>query len=349
MPNTSDQLTRHAHDLQRFANGEVKKFLPFLRRAADLMRAELLKTNTVNSQKRIKAKLDYIEQVIINEFTGYTDEITKQLELFAGVEVEFAGGALIVDGVVLETALPSAAQVFAAVTARPFNNRLLKDYLKGFATEQAKAVRNAISTGFLEGRTTQEIVSSVVGTKSQGYKNGLLNVSRTSAERMVRTALNHTASVAQDMTWKENADVVPYYKWSSTLDSRTSPLCQKLDGTIYKTGKGRLPPAHYNCRSITVPMFKNEVDPKTLKAKPSQIKGDTRASVDGQVSADLNYNDWLKQQTKQFQIEQLGEAKAELFRKGGLSVDKFVNNADQTLTLDQLKARFPTAWEKAEL
>ncbi len=40
----------------------------------------------------------------------------------------------------------------------------------------------------------------------------------------------------------------------------------------------------------------------------------------------------------------LGEKKAELFREGGLTMDKFVNNRGQALTLDQLKAKYPKAW-----
>jgi hypothetical protein len=89
--------------------------------------------------------------------------------------------------------IPSTSQLKAAINARPFNNRLLKDYLTSFPKEQAKAVRNAVSMGFFEGKSTRVIINEVVGSKSLGYKNGLLNVSRASAERMVRTSIAHTA------------------------------------------------------------------------------------------------------------------------------------------------------------
>ncbi len=51
----------------------------------------------------------------------------------------------------------------------------------------------------------------------------------------------------------------------------------------------------------------------------------------------MNYNDWLKTQSNAFQDQTLGPARAELFR-GGLSVDKFVNNAGKAFTLEQLAA-----------
>jgi len=202
--------------------------------------------------------------------------------------------------------------------------------------------------GFYEGKTTAEIVRDVIGTKSQNYKNGILNVSRTNAERMVRTALSHTSSVARNKTFTDNSDLIPYYEWVSTLDGRTSPVCRARDGNVYKVSKGPLPPAHYNCRSTTAPLFKSDV--KVDGKKLTKLdQGGTRASIDGQVSADLNYNDWLKKQSKAFQVDVLGKDKAKLFRDGGITMDKFVNDRGQALTLAELKTKYPTAWDKADI
>ena len=107
-----------------------------------------------------------------------------------------------------------------------------------------------------------------------------------------------------------------------------------------------------NCRSMTVPVFAGETiiedDQEVL-----DLKGGTRSSKgdDGgkQVSVKNNYNSWLGKQSKSFQVDALGKTKAELFRKGGLTVDKFVDRLDNPLTLEELKQTFPTAWEKANL
>lgn len=101
----------------------------------------------------------------------------------------------------------------------------------------------------------------------------------------------------------------------------------------------------HNCRSTTAPLFKEDVKVKGDKLIKQDLDG-TRASIDGQVSADLTYNDWLKRQTKAFQVDVLGKQKAELFRKGGLTMNQFVNDKGQELTLDQLQAKYPTAWGK---
>ena len=342
MPNTIDTYSRHAHYLEQYFNGQANKINPFLRRIAKKLRLELTKTETVVSQRRTEALLKFTEQLVNSELKDFTQELSGQIELFAVSEAAFAVETVAaVKG--FEMVIPAPNQLYAAVNARPFNNRLLKDYLSEFSTTQARAVRDAVSMGFYEGQTTQQIVQGIVGTKSQDFKNGTLNVTRTSANTMVRTALSHTASVSKAKTFADNPDIIPYYEWVSTLDGRTSPLCRARDGQAYKVGKGPLPPAHYNCRSTTSPLFADEVNPKTLKKLDT---GGRRASMDGQVSADLNYNDWLAKQSKSFQVDVLGETKADLFRKGELTMDKFVNNKGQELTLDQLKDKYPTAWAK---
>ena len=95
-------------------------------------------------------------------------------------------------------------------------------------------------------------------------------------------------------------------------------------------------------------MFKSDV--KVDGKKLTKLdQGGTRASIDGQVSADLNYNDWLKKQSKAFQVDVLGKDKAKLFRDGGITMDKFVNDRGQALTLAELKTKYPTAWDKADI
>ena len=336
MPNLNDITARHAHFIEQFKNGQVKNFMPFLNRVAKGMRAELLKTDTVRSRSRIESKLAFVDALINKEFKTYTDDLGEQLVLFAEEEAEFTAASLGKVDALAAATIPSTSQLKAAINARPFNNRLLKDYLTSFPKEQAKAVRNAVSMGFFEGKSTRVIINEVVGSKSLGYKNGLLNVSRASAERMVRTSIAHTASVAKSYTLEDNIDITPYYERSSVLDGRTSPICQADDGTVYKVGKGPLAPHHYNCRSVEVPLFADDV--RIKNGKP--IKKDTTGS-------EQNYNTWLGKQSNKFQDEVLGIEKAKLYRKGGLSVDKFVNNTGQTLTLDQLRSKYPTAWANA--
>ena len=335
MPNLTNITARHAHFVEQFKNGEIKKFTPFLNRVAKGMREELLKSDNVYSKAVMRRKLAFIDSLVSGEFKTYTDQLSGDLGLFADEEAEFTAASLNKVQALVEATIPASSQLKAAINARPFANRLLKDYLNDFSKDQAKAVKNAVSMGFFEGKSTKDIINDVVGSKSLGYKNGILNVSRTSAERMVRTSIAHTASVAKSYTLEDNIDITPYYEWSSILDGRTSPICQAGDNTIYPVGKGPLAPHHYNCRSVEVALFDDDVE--IVNGKP--VKVDTSGN-------EQSYNTWLGKQSNKFQDEVLGATKAELYRKGGLTVDKFVNNAGQTLTLAQLRSKYASAWGK---
>lgn len=346
-----DASNRHQHYLERFKTGEVNNLAPFLKRLEDQLILRLSKAKTFNSQKRIQAVLAQIHNDSLGILTEYSEQLGIDLEDFSQAEAEFTATTLAKE-IGLETAVPSNTQVTAAVKARPFNSRLLRDVLTDFPKNQAKFIRNSVAMGFAEGRTNQEIIKDVIGTSELNFKDGSLQVTRNDAARMVRTSVQHTATVAQQEVYKKNSDIVKKYAWVSVLDSRTSPTCQKRDGEVYPVGKGPLPPAHPNCRSTTVPVFKGEtkiVDDQEvldLKTGTRSSRGDEGGQ---QVSIKNDYNSWLGRQSKSFQVDALGKSKAELFRKGGLTVDKFVDRLDKPLTLEQLKATFPTAWEKANL
>jgi len=123
-----------------------------------------------------------------------------------------------------------------------------------------------------------------------------------------------------------------------------SPICRSLDHRIFKVGEGRRPPFHINCRSTFILVL----DPK-YRGKGNT---DKRASYEG-VTDNKSYYEWLKTQPKTFQDDALGKTRAALFRDGGLSADDFaklnLNKNFEPLTLDEMRAKNPTAFEKAGL
>jgi hypothetical protein len=132
---------------------------------------------------------------------------------------------------------------------------------------------------------------------------------------VVRTATNHFTTQAREITYAENADVVKGVRWVSTLDTRTSFTCIDLDGRVFEPGVGPRPPAHYNCRSTTVPILKSW---KELGLSLPDSPAGTRASMDGQVPSTLTYRDWLSRQPTGIQNEVLGPKLGPLFRAGRL-------------------------------
>jgi hypothetical protein len=80
-----------------------------------------------------------------------------------------------------------------------------------------------------------------------------------------------------------------------------------------------------------------------------EVAEGTRASMDGQVPADLTYGGWLAKQPAAVQDDILGATKGKLFRDGGLTVNRFVDRVGREYTLDELKRRERGAFRKAGL
>lgn len=83
---------------------------------------------------------------------------------------------------------------------------------------------------------------------------------RTIVRTNVTEALNEgRASMINDPDIK---GFVQFFEYSAILDERTTEYCQCMDGRVFRVeDMGMLrPPAHYNCRSIIVPITQFEVD-----------------------------------------------------------------------------------------
>lgn len=95
-------------------------------------------------------------------------------------------------------------------------------------------------------------------------------------------------------------------------------------------GDGPVPPLHFNCRCVRIPVVKSWRD---LGFDIDEVPEGTRASMDGQVPETQTYGAWLKTQPASVQDEALGPKRAELFR-GGMTVDRFVRDG-RVVRLDE--------------
>jgi hypothetical protein len=77
----------------------------------------------------------------------------------------------------------------------------------------------------------------------------------------------------------------------------------------------------------------------------------TQSSVSGYVDGDLNYYDWLKTQSAEFQDDAMGPTLGKLIRDGGLSTDEFsrlqLSRRFLPLNLDQMRNKNPLAFNRA--
>lgn len=341
----------HSIDLIRYQNGVVRKIIALLNRtdkdlfeqlAAALQRLpaeaftverldnmlQSVRTLNARAYEQVRQGLEQdLRELVIYE-AGYQQQLFQNT-----VPVNFQVNAV------------NVAQVYSAVTNNPFQGRVLSEWIAGLEAGKATKIRDALRIGYVEGQTIDEMTRRIRGTKARQYQDGIIEITRRDAETVVRTAISHTANHTRQKFYEANNDLVKGIKWISTLDSRTSPICQARDGQIYPVDSGPRPPAHPNCRSSTTPVLKSW---KELGIDLEELPTSTRASMDGQVSADITYNEWLKKKSPEFQDKVLGTTKGKLFR-AGMPVDRFVNKAGDVLSLDELRKRDLDFFKKAGL
>jgi SPP1 gp7 family putative phage head morphogenesis protein len=232
------------------------------------------------------------------------------------------------------------------------NGKVLEKSFRGLAESQADLFAKTVRNGLLIGESTDKIAKDLKGTLRFGQPGSARQIAQAGGKvtamanrqvmAMVRTSINQVANASSQQVYEANQDVTKRYRYVATLDSRTSPICQALDGQEFDYGKGPVPPQHFNCRSTTVPL----IDYKGLGIPPP--KPGKRRSSDGLVPANQTYGQWLSNQSKAVKADVLGPEKVPYFnrlsRKYGPSkaIRKFVSEDGSELTLDQLKRRYPS-------
>ena len=339
---------RHAIMSERYGKGLVRKIVALLDAADGDLTDQLTKrlgkiaANGFDTGPETTRRLTEVIEALrtINDRAYRRIEAELQAELIGMAEVETvaeqANLARILP-VTINSVAPTATYLKTLVTTTPIDGVLLKPWVDGMASGRLARVEKALRIGMVEGQTVDQLVRRVRGTKAARYKDGILEISRRSAETLCLTANSTIANAAREQVYRDNAKLIDKLKWVSTLDTRTSSTCQSRDGQLYDLDKPHpSPPAHPRCRSImipvTVPFSKLGVD--AADYSPAQ-----RASLDGAVPGSTTYEKWLKDQPKERVVEIYGKERAELFLSGKVAFADLYKNDGQFYSLAELRNR----------
>jgi SPP1 gp7 family putative phage head morphogenesis protein len=216
----------------------------------------------------------------------------------------------------------------------PFDGDTLKMWVKRHEAATVNAVRQQLQLGMAQSETLGDIVRRIRGRSAGGgrFTGGVLATSTKQAEGIARTAITHVANRGHLAVYEENADVLKGVEFTATLDSRTTEICARWDGTVWAVDdpKKQVPPLHYNCRSVLVPA----VDWEGLGITPPD-EG-TRASMGGQVPSSTTYEQWFGNQSAQMQNSIIGVTRAQLFRNGQITFRDMIGKDNRVLTLAEL-------------
>jgi hypothetical protein len=334
----ADKMIANQISLFRFTAGERKKVLALLSEMQRELRIKLLGDLTDFSKRRVN-KLIKEAGGIIADYYGKSGrfldgpglamhEATKIQEAFAVIGLDIAIPSesalrVIASNVLIEGA-PSAAWWAKAGEDLSFK----------FAAQ--------VRQGIVQAETVQQIVARVIGSPAKGIP-GIMDTSRRGAAALVHTSVQQVANDARLATFRENSDVLKGVKHLSTLDSHTSLQCVArsgaewdLDGSPIKGGfPFKSPPLHFNCRSVLVGITKSYRD---LGIDIDEVPTGTRSSDLGQIPADTTFEGFLKRHDKAYVDELLGPGRADLWRKGKITLQDLVDGNGRELTLKELRA-----------
>jgi len=357
-----DEAIRHQVALAKYSNNVVRRIMALLNRSDARLFAELTAAlerldPASFTVERLESMLASVRSINAQAYALVGRELRRELQEFVTYEAAYQAQMLTsILPAQVHVASVSAEAIYTAAMARPFQGTLLKGALDHLESEKARKIRRTIAQGYVEARTTSQIVQEIRGTRARGYADGLMEGTRREIEAITRTAMGHMAGFTQDRYAEANQDILKGVMWDSTIDLRTSSGCRLRDKKLYHPvthkpighsipwlgGPGRL---HWNCRSAQVFVTKSlrdmGIDMDDLSASS------TRATMDGQIPADVSYGEWLKKQSYDRQVEVLGPTRAKLMRDGDLPMDRMYGQKGEYLTLDQLRERDAAAFRKA--
>jgi len=334
-------VIKYAIDLERYKNGQADEIIVLLDKANDEISKFVKQTKGVYTKARYKEIAKKIKEVsarLRDEIEEGTDldgiidyELNKQKRLFGIIKPEIPKKNI-------QFLYPSREQVKTAALFKPIDTKYgmtYKSYLDGIETGLYNLWDSAVRTGYLTGQTTQQIVRDVVGTASKigqlanpgamhSFRNSVYGNTRTVLQSFANETMKRVYELNDDLFGSEAEDGVTYkYEYLATLDSRTCLVCAN-SARLYKTlAECPIIPQHRGCRCIIVPYF--------------NIMGDTRSSKNGQVSVNISFEEWLKEQDTETQKDVLGVTRYNMF-KSGTRISQFVDNGVK-LTLKQLNER----------
>ncbi|MDC4674317.1 minor capsid protein [Acinetobacter baumannii] len=344
-------LTQHQAYLFRASSQSVNELLTIFNDESALMLAKLRDLlDELNDSEKVAlasgqyttANLKEIRDLISQWFLGLNTSLPEAFAISATALAVYEANymAKLYGG---KIKMPNGEKLYTAAKKVPLvGGALVDDLLSKIAESARQKVEYAIRDGISSGKTNQEIVQRIRGTKRLNFEDGLLTSSKADIDRTVRTVRSHVANQAYLDTF--NKIGFEYVRFVSVLDGRTSKLCASLDGAVWEINDPakRVPPLHPNCRSILVPV---EKDGKLVGERPfvmderrvKDIPKDERSQLIGQLDANTTFREFFEKTDDFFQKEWLGPKRYKLYKEGKFDLDKFFDPEGRLYTLDQLR------------
>lgn len=288
--------------------------------------------STATALKRAEALVREVDNLIARGFGTVDGKLLslKEAAFQKGV-IDFQIASASIPGGPPASLTASFSQIFPEAAEAALTNPVMgvsaTSKWNGVIAGTDEKVQSTLLTAVLSGESIEDTMRTL---------SDALDISASSAERIARTNLNAMYNDAHIAVINANSDIFSGYSWLSALDDRTSAICIRLHGTFFKVGTNPPgPPAHWSCRSIIQPVFRDpklQAQSETGTQSVKNYKADGTAQ-DGFIRTSTSSVSWLKRQPQWVQRRVLGsKTKADLFRDGKATITDIVSPAMEVLT-----------------
>lgn len=158
----------------------------------------------------------------------------------------------------------------------------------------AKTMQSEFTQAMIIGQGTADISKAIAKNMNTSYSN---------ANRLVETELARVHSQAfMDCMAELDVDAVEIL---ATLDSKTSPICRRMDGKVVQRKDAKpgitIPPFHCHCRSTTVPYLGDDL--ADIAGSGTRAARDPKTGKTVFVEGELNYGEWEKRYISESRID----------------------------------------------
>jgi len=254
---TIDSSLRHELTVSRLVTGIVQsRIMPAYFDLSKAVKTALADYEPTMNRKDFDVLRRQVSLMVAEKMNAMWEGTTNDLFDLAKYESSHVVGELSGATAVSEAAIAKAVNTPMVLAGVVSQVGTWREYIAGATNStQARIIDNTIRAGYESGATVQEMTKRLVGTKANGYLDGLItNTGAREAESLVRTGANHYANKARDVAAQANADLIQGRIFLATFDNRTTLTCRHF-GQLQKIyalddPATPIPPLHFNCRSV---------------------------------------------------------------------------------------------------
>ena len=349
----SRELAQQIHDLFDDIIAELVKLDPTgVQRRYREGRRELLMRRTTDRVRRW-----------LPSFDGHARDrlavLGRQQAVLAEERLIATLGTVDLEGEVRSTPI-TQARMRAILNTEPFEGRVLKGHTRKLGENVVDRVGVQVRLGIAREESVDDIVRRIRGRRAgRGFTGGVMQTTTREAEALARTAVTFTSNQGMLGTFRANETLLAGVRYVATLDDRVTLLCASLDGETWSVNDPDIvipgEATHFNCRSVLVPVvdwsqFGLDAPPPgdrlardlsgltdeelghriSVRRRKGELGSVTR------VSSNTLAEQWLRRQPVRVQEEIMGRRRAELFRRGELTLKQMVTRDLRVLNLEEL-------------